>query len=198
MPETTSQTPNGRDDVFNDETCRALRQTGHEAVRVVVPLLTCLLFIFAAVLQGVLTILGPWMEIVVGAALSVAFAATLVAELRWFGISFYRETFREMRQDLRREARRLAGDREAIESRALENNEPDARPELAFGLPPEECLLAFGMPVAGLVVATSTTNLAVSVLFLGGSSILGAMIVVDAKRSDMNTYPPEDPPHEHD
>jgi hypothetical protein len=186
-----------QDRVFNDETCRALRKKGYDAAQVIVPLFTVLVFCFAAALQGVVSILGPWMELLVGLGLSLVFTVTLIAELRWFGVSFYRETLREMKQDLMREARRFAGDSEAIESRALaENNEPDARPELAFGLSPEDCLLAFGMPVAGLFVASSMTNLTASVLLLGGSSILGAVLFVDAKRSDMNTYPPENPPHD--
>ena len=170
------------DDVFNDETCRALRQQGYVAIRVVVPVFTFLLFLLAAALQGVLTILGPWMEVMVGMVLSLVFAVTLIAELRWFGVSFYREAVREMKQDLRREARRLAGDPEAIESRALaENNEPDARPKLAFGLPPEECIPIFAVPVIGLWAASSVPDPLLSGLIFGASIVLSGTMIAFLK-----------------
>jgi hypothetical protein len=195
MSEQTPQTAGEQDYVFNDETCRALRQQGHVAVRVLVPVFTFLLFCFAAALQGVLTIFGPWMEFMVGMALSVIFAVTLIVELRWFGVSFYREALREMKQDFIREARAIAGDSQAIESKIEGASKPSARPELVFGLPPADSIIVCGVPVAGLTVASSVTNLTVSLLLLAGSIVLSGVLYADAKRADMNTYPPENPPH---
>lgn len=196
MPEQTPQTAREQDRVFNDETCRALRQHGADAVRVLVPVFTVLLFCFAAALQGVLSILDPLAEFMVGAVLSVIFAVTLIAELRWFGVSFYREALREMKQDLMREARAIAGDPQAIESKIEGTSNPSARPELVFGLPPAESLLVFGVSVGGLTLASSVTNLTASLLLFGGSIGLSGVLYMDAKHADMNTYPPEDPPHD--
>ena len=200
MSEPTSQTPSGRDDVFNDETCRALRQKGYDAVRVLVPVFTFLLFLFAAALQGNLTILGLWMEVMVGAALSLVFAVTFIAELRWFGVSFYRETFREMKRDLIREVRAIAGDPEVIESRIGETSGPTARPELVFGLAPEECATVFLLPFMALFVAVSEfEGLAVILSIaacIASSGVLFAL--VNHSPAKVSTYPPEDPPHEHD
>jgi hypothetical protein len=169
--------PGEQDYVFNDETCRALRQQGHDAVRVLVPVFTFLLFCFAAVLQGVLTILGPWMEVVVGMVLSLIFAVTVIAEFRWFGVSFYREAVREMKRDLTREADVIAGDSEAIEAQVLEDaSDPNARPELAFGLPPEDCVIISVVLMAGLLFALSASDAITIVLSLAGSIGLSGVL----------------------
>jgi hypothetical protein len=200
----SDQTPvqSEQDRVFNAETCRALRKEGYEAARVLVPTFTVVLFFFVAALQGVVSVLSPWRELLVGVALSVVFTVTLIAELRWFDVSLDRETIREawteMSRDLRREAREYAGDPEAIEARVLEDaTDPNARPELAFGLPPEDCFIVFIVPVAGMVLAISVPSLPISVLILGLTiTFSGVRIVHINTFGKPNTYSPENPPHD--
>lgn len=198
MTEQTPQTVREQDYVFNDETCRALRQHGGDAVRLLVPTVTLLLFCFAAALQGVLSIFGPWVELVVGMALSLIFAVTLIAEFRWFGVSFYRETIREMKRDFTREARSIAGDAEMVEHQVLaEDSEPKSRPELAFGLPPEDCIMISVVLMVGLLFAVSASEAMTIVLSLAGSiGLSGVLFAYFAKHELPNTYPPEDPPHD--
>jgi hypothetical protein len=103
-----------------------------------------------------------------------------------------------MKRDLRREARVIAGDPEAVASRKEENNGPTARPELAFGLSPESCFIVFGLPVMLLCVALGEVSGMTAILLVAGSLALSGVLFVVVNHTQPTTYPPEDPPHGRD
>lgn len=186
------------DRVFNEETCRAIRKIGYETARMFVPAFTIVLFFVVAGLQGVVSVLDPWSESLVGVVLSALFAVTLIAELRWLGVSVNREAIREMwaetKQDFTRLACEYAGDPKTIEAQVLEDtNEPIAYPELAFGFAPIECAVV-GAPLGLLVVGIGAVE--DTILFIGICLAFAGILFVTIKHSPVkvSTYPPEDPP----
>lgn len=193
-----TQAPREQDRVFNDETCRALRRDGREVGRlaaVIVTFAVGFVVTFAVDTLASSTIIGFGLT----AAMSFVTSAATVAVMRWVNLvptrEMLREAWDEMNRDLRQQAREYAGDPMAIESRVLEDaTDPNARPELAFGLPPEDCIIVFGLPTMGVLLAFSVSEAMTTLLFLGGSIALGGVLFAVAKRSDPNTYPPEDPP----
>ena len=197
MSEPTSQTPSGRDEVFNDETCRALRRNGRDVGRALAVFGTFAIILPLAYALPALA-WSPLSNFALKLAGSTALAVATVAVMKRVNLMPTPETFRQMERSLTREAHALAGDPQAIESRLEETSGPTARPELAFGLAPEECATVFLLPLMALFVAVSEfEGLAVILSIaacIAASGVLFAL--VNHSPAKVNTYPPEDPPHD--
>lgn len=176
-----------RDRVFNDETCRALRREGplfgkclavFGTFAIVFPLGYALpALAWSPLSQGVLRLAGSTLTTV--AVVGVMWLVNAVPT---------REKIRETKHELSHDLLELG---EEIRHPKT-SDDPPPRPELAFGLPPEDCFMVFGVPAVGVVLAFTVLEVVTTVLLLGGSIALGGVLFVLAKRSDTNTYPPEE------
>lgn len=180
---------NDRDRVFNDETCRAFRREGpfvgkclavFGTFAIVFPLGYALpALAWSPLSQGVLNVAGATLT-----------AVAVVGVMKLVNAVPTRETIRELKHELYHDLLELG---EEIRNPETEDD-PSPRPELAFGLPPEECFMVFTPTLLGVVLGPQVTDLLLSTLILVGGIALSGVIFVLTKRSDMNTYPPEDPP----
>jgi heme exporter protein D len=193
MAEKTPQLPGTPDRIFNAETCRALRRGGRKVGRAIPVFVTYALGAVATFAVGAVSS-SPVASVGLTLAMTGVTGATCVAVMWWVNLLPARETLREMKRDLRREARVIAGDSEAIEARKEENSGTTARPELAFGLSPESCFIVFGLPVMVLYPAVTSQS---PILWVAGSLALSGVLFVVVKHEE-TTYPPEDPPHGRD
>lgn len=187
--ESEQTAPREQDRVFNDETCRAIRYQTRGVGRMLV--VTGIFFVgtFITLVADILTF-RPLVDFALPVVGAVATSAVTVAAMRWFGIMPDHETVQELKSELYHDLLELSEELRNPESR----DDPPPRPELAFGLPPEECFMVFVPAVLGLFFGSQMADLLLSTLiFVGGIALSGVMFVL-TKRSDMNTYPPEDPP----
>lgn len=182
-----------RERVFNDETCRALRRGGRKAGRVAAVVGTFLIAEIAVIVLNAVS-LPPLADITLTAAGLVGGSAATVGVMKRVNLISTRETLRETKRDLTREARAIAGDPQAIEARVEENSGPTARPELAVGLCPMGCFIAFGLPVMLLYVALGEVSGTTTILCVAGCIGLSGVLFAFAKREQPDTYPPEEPP----
>lgn len=187
-----------QDHVFNDETCRALRRLGREWGRVGAVVGTFGLGLYGMTIVTLAVSISPFLNFVLGVTLSTVVAVATVTVMRWVNLvptpETIREAWTEMTRNLRQEVREYAGDPKAIETRVLEDTtDPTARPELAFGLAPEECAV-IGAPLGLLVVGIGTVE--ATILFTGVCLALSGILFVAIRYSPakVSTYPPEHPP----
>jgi hypothetical protein len=188
------QSPNSAQDlVFNDETCRALRQNARITGRAGAVVGTFLIAEIALIALSAVS-LPPLAGIILKVAGAIGGSAATVAVMKRVNLVPTRETPREMKRDLTHEVRVIAGNPEAIEARIEETSEPTARPELAVGLCPMACFIAFGLPLMLLYVALGEVSGTTIIFCIAGCAALSGVLFVFAKHEQPNTYPPENPP----
>lgn len=197
MAEQPPQLAGAPDHVFNAETCRALRRGGRKVGRATPVFVTFVLGFIATFAVDAISS-SPVASFGLTLVMAGVTEATTVAVMWWVNLMPTRETLREMKHDLRREARVIAGDPEAVASRKEENSGPTARPELAFGLSPVSCFVVFGLPVLLLCVALGESSGPPAILLIAGSLALSGVLFVVGKHIQPTTYSPEDPPHGRD
>lgn len=187
MVERTPQTAGDHDRVFNDETCRAIRYQTRGFGRVLVVIGIFFVGGFITLAADILTF-RPLVDFALPMGGAVATSAVTVAAMRRFDIIPNYETVQELKTELYRDLLEFGKGLRNPESK----NDPPARPELAFGLPPGECFAVFVPAVWGLFFASVLVNVLFSILILVGGVVLSGVAFAVAKRSDPNTYPPEE------
>jgi hypothetical protein len=183
----TAPSDNAR--VFNDETCRAIRYQTRGLGRMLVVAGIFFVGVFITLVAEILT-LPPLVDVALPVVGAVATSAVCVVVMRRFDIMPNHAALQELKSELYHDLLELGEEIRNPETK----DDPPPRPELAFGLPPEDCFMVFVPAVLGLFLAPQVTDLLLSTLILVGGIALSGVLFVLAKRSDMNTYPPEEPP----
>jgi hypothetical protein len=187
-----------QDFIFNDETCRALRRGGRDGGRVLAVFGTvALVFPLGHALPALAW--SPLSNVVlrlVGATITAAATAAMMYRVNLVPT-------REELHDLKRELVHAGVQQHNLEHRLPPESEyrppeqgddPPRRPELAFGLPPEDCCMVFVVPLMLLFGAVAMFEGTTAILSSGACIALSGGLFAFAKHHQPHTYPPENPP----